>query len=172
MITTCPRTCARRPSLMTSPGSRSKLCGRTAKTSVSRFTTLSRPGRASSHVIGPELGYTQPGQTIVCGDSHTSTHGAFGALAFGIGTSEVEHVLATQTLRQQNPKTMEIRFCRRPAHRGWREGHDPRHHRPDRCRRGRRSCVRVHWTGYSRSQHGRPHDGLQHDHRGRGPAQA
>jgi 3-isopropylmalate/(R)-2-methylmalate dehydratase large subunit len=61
------------------------------------------------HVIGPELGYTQPGMTIVCGDSHTSTHGAFGALAFGIGTSEVEHVLATQTLLQSKPKTMELR---------------------------------------------------------------
>ena len=60
------------------------------------------------HVIGPEQGYTQPGMTIVCGDSHTSTHGAFGALAFGIGTSEVEHVLATQTLPQQRPKTMQV----------------------------------------------------------------
>ena len=62
------------------------------------------------HVIGPELGVTQPGMTIVCGDSHTSTHGAFGALAFGIGTSEVEHVLATQTLPQRRPKTMLVRF--------------------------------------------------------------
>ncbi|MCP4643946.1 MAG: 3-isopropylmalate dehydratase large subunit [bacterium] len=61
------------------------------------------------HVIGPELGLTQPGYTIVCGDSHTATHGAFGALAFGIGTSEVEHVLATQTLLQQKSKTMEVR---------------------------------------------------------------
>jgi len=61
------------------------------------------------HVIGPELGRTQPGMTIVCGDSHTATHGAFGALAFGIGTSEVEHVLATQTLLQQLPKTLELR---------------------------------------------------------------
>ena len=60
------------------------------------------------HVIGPELGLTQPGMTIVCGDSHTSTHGAFGSLAFGIGTSEVEHVLATQCLAQQKPKTMQI----------------------------------------------------------------
>ncbi|CAM3908637.1 3-isopropylmalate dehydratase large subunit [Geobacillus sp. FSL K6-0789] len=60
------------------------------------------------HVIGPELGLTQPGKTIVCGDSHTSTHGAFGALAFGIGTSEVEHVLATQTLWQHKPKTLQI----------------------------------------------------------------
>ena len=61
------------------------------------------------HVVGPELGLTQPGQTVVCGDSHTSTHGAFGALAFGIGTSEVEHVLATQTLPQSKPRTMLIR---------------------------------------------------------------
>src|SRR5207253_11386536 len=60
------------------------------------------------HVIGPELGLTLPGMTIVCGDSHTSTHGAFGALAFGIGTSEVEHVLATQTLPQVRPGTMAI----------------------------------------------------------------
>jgi 3-isopropylmalate/(R)-2-methylmalate dehydratase large subunit len=62
------------------------------------------------HVIGPELGVTQPGMTIVCGDSHTSTHGAFGALAFGIGTSEVEHVLATQCLVQKKPKTMRILY--------------------------------------------------------------
>jgi len=62
------------------------------------------------HVIGPELGVTQPGMTIVCGDSHTATHGAFGALAFGIGTSEVEHVLATQTLRQSKPKSMLITY--------------------------------------------------------------
>ena len=62
------------------------------------------------HVIGPELGLTQPGMTIVCGDSHTATHGAFGALAFGVGTSEVEHVLATQCLPQSRPKTMRVRF--------------------------------------------------------------
>ncbi len=67
------------------------------------------------HVIGPELGLTQPGMTIVCGDSHTSTHGAFGALAFGIGTSEVEHVLATQTLPQRRPRTLRIRFAGEPA---------------------------------------------------------
>ena len=60
------------------------------------------------HVVGPQLGLTQPGMTIVCGDSHTSTHGAFGAIAFGIGTSEVEHVLATQTLPQARPKTMAV----------------------------------------------------------------
>jgi 3-isopropylmalate/(R)-2-methylmalate dehydratase large subunit len=68
------------------------------------------------HVIGPELGLTQPGMTIVCGDSHTSTHGAFGALAFGIGTSEVEHVLATQCLQQAKPKTMEVRVNGRLGH--------------------------------------------------------
>lgn len=68
------------------------------------------PQRGIVHVIGPELGLTQPGMTIVCGDSHTATHGAFGALAFGIGTSEVEHVLATQCLLQRKPKTMEVRF--------------------------------------------------------------
>jgi 3-isopropylmalate/(R)-2-methylmalate dehydratase large subunit len=66
------------------------------------------PGQGIVHVIGPEQGLTQPGMTIVCGDSHTSTHGAFGALAFGIGTSEVEHVLATQTLPQMKPGTMAI----------------------------------------------------------------
>jgi 3-isopropylmalate/(R)-2-methylmalate dehydratase large subunit len=69
---------------------------------------MDSPEQGIVHVIGPELGLTQPGKTIVCGDSHTSTHGAFGALAFGIGTSEVEHVLATQTLPQRKPKTMLI----------------------------------------------------------------
>src|SRR5437870_212391 len=74
-----------------------------------RLHAMGDPGQGIVHVIGPEQGLTQPGMTIVCGDSHTSTHGAFGALAFGIGTSEVEHVLATQTLPQARPKTMEIR---------------------------------------------------------------
>src|SRR5690348_9458162 len=69
---------------------------------------MRNPGQGIVHVIGPEQGLTQPGMTIVCGDSHTSTHGAFGALAFGIGTSEVEHVLATQTLPQMKPGTMAI----------------------------------------------------------------
>ena len=69
---------------------------------------MDSPNQGIVHVIGPELGFTQPGKTIVCGDSHTSTHGAFGALAFGIGTSEVEHVLATQCLPQRKPKTMLI----------------------------------------------------------------
>ena len=70
---------------------------------------MTSPHRGIVHVIGPELGRTQPGMTIVCGDSHTATHGAFGALAFGIGTSEVEHVLATQCLLQKKPKTFEVR---------------------------------------------------------------
>jgi 3-isopropylmalate/(R)-2-methylmalate dehydratase large subunit len=73
-----------------------------------RLFDIDSPDQGIVHVIGPDLGLTQPGMTIVCGDSHTSTHGAFGALAFGIGTSEVEHVLATQCLAQQTPKTMKI----------------------------------------------------------------
>ncbi len=73
-----------------------------------RLHPMGDPGQGIVHVIGPEFGLTQPGMTIVCGDSHTSTHGAFGALAFGIGTSEVEHVLATQTLPQMKPKSMAI----------------------------------------------------------------
>ena len=75
-----------------------------------RLYALGHRRQGIVHVIGPELGVTQPGMTIVCGDSHTSTHGAFGALAFGIGTSEVEHVLATQTLPQRRPRTMRIEY--------------------------------------------------------------
>src|SRR5436190_6919221 len=73
-----------------------------------RLFDIDSPEQGIVHVIGPELGFTQPGMTIVCGDSHTSTHGAFGGVAFGIGTSEVEHVLATQTLPQRKPRTMLI----------------------------------------------------------------
>lgn len=73
-----------------------------------RLHSLGDKDQGVVHIIGPQLGLTQPGMTIVCGDSHTSTHGAFGALAFGIGTSEVEHVLATQTLPQAKPKTMAV----------------------------------------------------------------
>jgi 3-isopropylmalate/(R)-2-methylmalate dehydratase large subunit len=76
-----------------------------------RLYALGHRRQGVVHVIGPELGVTQPGMTIVCGDSHTSTHGAFGALAFGIGTSEVEHVLATQTLPQRRPRTMRISYA-------------------------------------------------------------
>ncbi|MCZ2257415.1 3-isopropylmalate dehydratase large subunit [Sporosarcina sp. G11-34] len=74
------------------------------------LANMDHPDQGIVHIIGPELGLTQPGKTIVCGDSHTSTHGAFGAIAFGIGTSEVEHVLSTQTLWQAKPKTMEVRI--------------------------------------------------------------
>ena len=73
-----------------------------------RLHSLGDAEQGIVHVVGPQLGLTQPGMTVVCGDSHTSTHGAFGALAFGIGTSEVEHVLATQTLPLIRPKTMAI----------------------------------------------------------------
>ena len=83
----------------------SKNCEEFGVTLYDRYSPL----QGIVHVIGPEQGYTQPGKVIVCGDSHTSTHGAFGAFAIGIGTSEVEHVLATQTLRQFKPKTMEVR---------------------------------------------------------------
>jgi 3-isopropylmalate/(R)-2-methylmalate dehydratase large subunit len=80
-----------------------------------RLFDMDSPEQGIVHVIGPELGLTQPGMTIVCGDSHTSTHGAFGSLAFGIGTSEVEHVLATQCLPQNTPKTMKIEVSGRLA---------------------------------------------------------
>src|SRR5262249_60504480 len=70
---------------------------------------IGAPHQGIVHIIGPEMGLTQPGMTVVCGHSHTATHGAFGALAFGIGTSEVEHVLATQCLLQMPAKTMEVR---------------------------------------------------------------
>src|SRR5579859_6528447 len=75
-----------------------------------RLYGLGHPFQGIVHIIGPELGITKPGMTIVCGDSHTSTHGAFGTIAFGIGTSEVEQVLATQTILQNKPKTMNIRI--------------------------------------------------------------
>ena len=104
--TTTSRRCrARSPTRWRS----STRCGRTARSSTSRST---RRGRDTRHRPRdrPELGLTQPGKTIVCGDSHTSTHGAFGALAIPIGTSEVEHVLATQTLQQRRPKTMLLEF--------------------------------------------------------------
>ena len=117
------------------------------------------------HVIGPQLGITQPGMTIVCGDSHTSTHGAFGALAFGIGTSQVEHVLATQTLPMDRPKTMAVTVERRPARRRHAEGRHPRRHRADRHRRRPGLHGRVPRQHVRADVHGGPHDGLQHEHR-------
>ncbi len=95
------------------------------------------------HVIGPEQGFTLPGTTIVCGDSHTSTHGAFGALAHGIGTSEVEHVLATQTLIQKKAKNMRAVVDGVAARRRHRQGHHPGHHRRDRHRRRHRLCAGI-----------------------------
>ena len=124
------------------------------------------------HVIGPEQGFTQPGMTIVCGDSHTATHGAFGALAFGIGTSEVEHVLATQTLIQQPAKNMLITVEGDLPLGVTRQGPDPRHHRQDRHRRRHRPCHRICRQGDPRPVDGRPHDGLQHVDRGAARAPA
>ena len=126
------------------------------------------------HVIGPELGLTLPGTTIVCGDSHTSTHGAFGALAFGIGTSEVEHVLATQTLWQG--RAAAARWASRsPA--GSPPGLEPKDiiladHPRDRHRRRDRARHRVLRPGDRGPLDGRADDGLQHVDRGRRPRRA
>ena len=119
------------------------------------------------HIIGPELGLSLPGTTIVCGDSHTSTHGAMGALAFGIGTSEVEHVMATQTLLQQPAKNMEVRGRRHPGLRLLGQGHRAGDHRQDQHRRRQRPRDRIHRRGDPRARHGGAHDGVQHDDRGR-----
>ena len=124
-----------------SPASRSRCCGPTAAEFGIACYPMGDPGQGIVHVIGPEQGLTQPGMTIVCGDSHTSTHGAFGALAFGIGTSEVEHVLATQTLPQQRARHDGGHRRRRAARRRHRQGRDPRHHRPHRHRRRHRLVI-------------------------------
>ncbi len=112
---------------------------------------LDSPARGIVHVIGPELGLTQPGMTIVCGDSHTATHGAFGALAFGIGTSEVEHVLATQCLLQSEAKDLCRARGRETRPRRDRQGHHPGADRQDRGGRRDGACLRVHRTGRPRS---------------------
>ena len=113
----CPRPIAACRSPIRFPSSRSKPCGQNCRQFGIRIYDLDNPQQGIVHIIGPELGLTQPGMTIVCGDSHTATHGAFGALAFGIGTSEVEHVLATQTLLQYKPKTLQLRRRRPPGRR-------------------------------------------------------
>ena len=121
------------------------------------------------HIIGPELGLSLPGTTIVCGDSHTSTHGAMGALAFGIGTSEVEHVMATQTLLQNPARNMRIdvsgtlglgctaKDIRAGDH--WQNHHGGRH----------RPRHRIHRRHHPRAGHGRAHDRFQHVDRGGRP---
>ena len=132
-----------------------------------RLYAMGEPGQGIVHVIGPEQGLTQPGMTIVCGDSHTSTHGAFGALAVGIGTSEVEHVLATQTLPQararrrwRSPSTATLPDGRH------REGRRARDHRPPRHRGRHRLGHRVPRVRHPRAVDGRADDGLQHVDRG------
>ena len=102
-----------------------------------------KPGQGIVHVIGPELGLSLPGSLIVCGDSHTCTHGGLGALAFGIGSSELTHVLATQALIQRRPKTMRVGFEGKLSAGRDREGHDPCLDRPCRCRRRHRICRRI-----------------------------
>ena len=135
-----------------------------------RLHQLGDANQGIVHVIGPQLGLTQPGMTIVCGDSHTATHGAFGALAFGIGTSEVEHVLATQTLPLRPFKTMAVerRAATLAAGRD-REGRDPRADRQDRHRRRPGLRHRVPRRGRRGAVDGRPDDDLQHVDRGRRP---
>ena len=124
--------------------------------------------RGIVHIIGPELGITQPGKTIVCGDSHTSTHGAFGALAFGIGTTEVGHVLATQCLLQRKPKTFAINVTATAAAGRHGERPDPRHHRQDRrLGRHRATCSNIRGAAIEAHVDGRAHDHLQHVHRSR-----
>ncbi len=131
--------------------------------------SLGSPRQGIVHVIGPELGVTQPGMTIVCGDSHTSTHGAFGALAFGIGTSEVEHVLATQCMVQNKPHSMRVRYAGELGFGVTAKDlilatlGQARRRRDDRPRcRVRRARDRVALDGGT-------HDRLQHDDRGRRP---
>ena len=124
------------------------------------------PRQGICHVVGPEQGFTLPGTLIVCGDSHTTTHGAFGALALGIGTSETEHVLATQTLIQRRVKNMRVTVDRDSAAACEREGPHPRDHRRDRRRRRNRPRRRIHRSGDRRAVDGRPHDHLQHGGRG------
>ena len=129
-----------------------------------RLFDMDSPDQGIVHVIGPELGLTQPGMTIVCGDSHTSTHGAFGALAFGIGTSEVEHVLATQCLAQQKPKTMKIEVRGRLAQGVTAQRSGAGHHWADRNRWRDRACDRVRRRSGSRAFHGRAHDAVQYEY--------
>ena len=148
---------------------RSRRCSPMPATTASSSSTSTPPEQGIVHVIGPELGLTQPGMVIVCGDSHTSTHGAFGALAFGIGTSEVEHVMATQTIVQARPRTMNAHFTGRAG---------PGVGAKDLIlaligRIGTAGATglrdRVHRRRDPGPLDGRPDDGLQHVDRGRRP---
>ena len=124
---------------------------------------MSDPRQGIVHVIGPESGATLPGMTVVCGDSHTSTHGAFGALAFGIGTSEVEHVLATQCLVQKKSHMeVDLAGCLRVSPPRTSRSPSPPH------RYGWRHWSRdgIHRRGDSRTVGGRPHDAVQYGDRG------
>ena len=154
----------RRPGV---PDSRSRPCARTARSSASGCIPMGDAEQGIVHVVGPQLGLTQPGMTIVCGDSHTSTHGAFGALAFGIGTSEVEHVLATQTLPLKPFKTMAITVDGTLAAGRDRQGHHPGGDRQDRHRRRPGLRPGIPRRGDPGAVHGRPDDDLQHVDRGR-----
>ena len=172
--TTCPPTRASAPALDAIRDLLSRAAGRrrwsaTAPSSASPTTACAAARQGIVHVIGPELGLSQPGITIACGDSHTSTHGALGALAMPVGTSEVEHVLATQCLLQARPRTMRITYTGEPGLRRHRQGPDPRHDRPDQRRRRDRPRRRVRGRA-DRGAVGRgPDDDLQHVDRGRRP---
>ena len=126
---------------------------------------VGHPRQGIVHIIGPELGFTQPGMTIVCGDSHTSTHGALGAVAFGVGTSEVEMVFASQCILQTKPRT-HAHYGRRRAASGRRgQGCHPLHHL-ETHRFGRHGLFhRVRRQHDPFALDGGPHDGLQHEHR-------
>ena len=127
---------------------------------------LDDPRQGIVHVVGPEQGLTLPGLLIVCGDSHTSTHGAFGAYAFGIGASEVAHVLMTQTLWQKKPKRMRIRSMERTGAGNRREGHRAFDHRAHRGRRRAGARGRIRGRGRSRALDGGPADPVQSLDRG------
>ncbi len=132
-----------------------------------RLLDLSSGVQGIVHVIGPELGLTQPGMTIACGDSHTSTHGAFGAVAFGIGTSQVRDVLASQCLAMDPLKVRRIRVSGRLLARGLRQGRHPRDHPAPRRQRRRRLRVPVRRRDDRAHDDGRADDDLQHVDRGR-----
>ena len=132
-----------------------------------RFAGLDDDRQGIVHVIGPELGLTQPGMTIACGDSHTSTHGAFGAVAFGIGTSQVRDVLASQCLAMEPLKVRRIRVTGTLAEGRLRQGRHPDDHPAARRARRHRLRVRVRRRRHRAHVDGRADDHLQHVDRGR-----